>query len=98
MTPSQIKVRDAFIKLQKGDLAPSIREVCIETGMRLAPVHDAIQVLVDNGDLIQTNASHRKYRAIGFFNDAALDRLSHAELLDLQSKVERRLRGVRLTA
>ena len=98
MTPNQAKVRDAFIKLQKGDVPPSIREVCAETGMRLQPVHDAIQVLIDDGFMVQTNAAHRKYKAVGFFNDAALDRLSHADLLDLQAKVERRLRGGKLAA
>lgn len=99
MTPNQSKVRKAYLDLHKGDLPPSIREVCDHTGLGMQSVHSAIEELVEMGLMIEDKTRwRRKYRAVGAFDIEALNQMPHADLLALQHLIEQRLRGRKLAA
>lgn len=99
MTPAQSRVRQAFLDLQKGDIPPSIREVCAHTRLGVQTVHSSIEELIDLGMMVtDSGRKHRKYRAIGAFDNEALDRMCHADLVALRDLIDQRLTGRRIAA
>lgn len=92
MTPMQRKMLTAIEELTVDGVCPTYRDLQAHLGMSsLNNVHRLIHVLLEEGHLARTEGRARSLRVVGQFDEAAIERMSHADLLALRGQIDRRL-------
>lgn len=97
MTPREKRCLDAIVDLTVDGVAPTMQEIADHMGLAFkSNIHVMIesleaQGLIVRGPVLDRHHRARSMRVVGQFDDASINRLSHADLLALRALIDRRL-------
>lgn len=92
MTPKQKTCLEAIRTMTVDGVPPTFEELRLALGLASkSGVHRMINSLVDQGHVGRVEGAYRTLRVIGQFDDAALNKMSHAELVALRNQIDQRL-------